>query len=93
MLLTILVSSADEDSHLQSLEEVLNRLEKHGFRLKLEKCEFLLKSIEYLGHVVSKEGIQPVPTKVEAIVKAPIPANVQQLRSFLGVTNYYGSSF
>ena len=43
----ILVSSADEDSHLQSLEEVFNHLEKHGFRLKLEKCEFLLKSIEY----------------------------------------------
>ena len=86
----ILVSSADEDSHLQSLEEVFNRLEKHGFRLKLEKCEFLLKSIEYLGHIVSKDGIQPVPTKVEAIVKAPIPANVQQLRSFLGLTNYYG---
>ena len=86
----ILVSSADEDSHLQSLEEVFNRLEKHGFRLKLDKCEFLLKSIEYLGDVVSKDGIQPVTTKVEAIVNAPIPANVQQLRSFLGLTNYYG---
>ena len=43
----ILASSTDEDSHLQSLEEVFNRLEKHGFRLKLEKCEFLLKSIKY----------------------------------------------
>ena len=86
----ILVSSADEDSHLRALEEVCNRLEKHGFRLKLEKCEFLLKSIEYLGHVVSKDGIHPVPSKVEAIVKAPTPANVQQLRSFLGLINYYG---
>ena len=86
----ILVSSADEDSHLRALEEVCNRLEKHGFRLKLEKCEFLLKSIEYLGHVVSKDGIQPIPSKVEAIVKAPTPANVQQLRSFLGLINYYG---
>ena len=79
----ILVSSADEDSHLLTLKEVFSRLEKHGFRLKLEKCEFLLKNIEYLGHVISKDGIQPVPTKVEAIVKAPTPANVQQLRSFL----------
>ena len=86
----ILVSSADEDSHLLTLKEVFSRLEKHGFRLKLEKCEFLLKNIEYLGHVISKDGIQPVPTKVEAIVKAPTPANVQQLRSFLGLTNYYG---
>ena len=86
----ILVSSADEDSHLQSLEEVFNRLEKHGFRLKLKKCEFLLKSIEYLGHIVSKDGIEPVPTKVQAILKAPIPTNAQYLRSFLGLTNYYG---
>ena len=86
----ILVSSTDEESHLRALEEVLSRLEKHGFKLKLEKCEFLLKSIEYLGHVVSKDGIQPVPTKVEAIVNAPTPTNVQQLRLFLGLTNYYG---
>ena len=82
-------SSADEDSHLRALEEMFSRLEKHGFRLKLEKCEFLLKSIEYLGHVISKDGILPVPTKVKAIVKVPTPVNAQQLRSFLGLTNYY----
>lgn len=86
----ILVSSADEEGHLQILEEVFTRLEKHGFKLKLEKCEFLMPHIEYLGHVVSKEGIHPVPSKVEAIVNAPAPANVKQLRSFLGLINYYG---
>lgn len=86
----ILVSSADEESHLRTLEEVFTRLERHGFRLKLEKCEFLLVYIEYLGHIVSKDGIQLVPSKVEAIVNAPPPANVWQLRSFLGLTNYYG---
>ena len=86
----ILISSADEESHLQILEEVFNRLSEHGFRLKLEKCEFLLARIEYLGHIVSKDGIQPMPSKVEAIVKAPTPTNVHQLRSFLGLTNYYG---
>ena len=86
----ILVSSTDEESHLRILEEVFSRLEKHGFKLKLEKCEFLTAHIEYLGHVVSKEGIHPIPSKVEAIVNAPTPANVQQLRSFLGLINYYG---
>ena len=50
----ILVSSADEESHLRILEEVFSRLEKHGFKLKLEKCEFLTTHIECLGHVVSK---------------------------------------
>ena len=86
----IVVSSADEDSHLQSLGEVFNRLGKHKiYRLKLGKCGFLFKSTEYLGHDVSKDGIQPVPTNIEATVRTIIPANVQQLRSFLGPNNYY----
>ena len=85
----ILVTSADEESHLRVLEEVFKRLKEHGFRLKLEKCEFLLSRIEFLGHIISKEGIQPMPSKVEAIVHAPVPKHVQQLRSFLGLANYY----
>ena len=59
----ILVSSADEESHLRILEEVFSRLEKHSFKLKLEVCEFLTTHIESLGHVVSKDGIRPVPSK------------------------------
>ena len=50
----ILISSADKESHLRILEEVFSRLEKHGFKLRLEKCEFLMTHVEYLGHVVSK---------------------------------------
>ena len=86
----ILVSSVNNESHIQALEEVFCRLKKHGFKLKLEKCEFLLSHVEYLGHIISKDGIQPIPSKVEAIVHAPAPANMQQLRSFLGLVNYYG---
>ena len=84
----ILISSPDEESRI--LQEVFNRLDKHGFRLKKEKCEFLMSSIEYLGHRVDEHGIHPLPAKVQAITKAPTPANVQQLRSFLGLVNYYG---
>ena len=86
----ILVSSPDEETHIQILGEVFDRLEKHGFRLKQNKCEFLLSHIEYLGHVVNEAGLHPLPSKVEAITKAPIPVNAQQLRSFLGLVNYYG---
>jgi len=50
----ILVSSVDEDSHLQSLEEVFNHSEKHGFKLKPEKCEFVLKSIEYCKYRIAQ---------------------------------------
>ena len=73
----ILVSSKDEASHFQLLGEVFNRLEQHGFRLKQEKCEFLLPVVEYLGHQISSDGIQPLPNKVDAIVKAPVPQNQQ----------------
>ena len=71
------------------MEEVCKRLEAHNFRLKQEKCEFLLSSVEYLGHRVSADGIQPLQSKVEAISNAPVPKNVQELRSFLGLVNYY----
>ena len=81
----ILIRSADEETHLSALEKVFSRLENHGFQLKLEKCEFLLTCIEYLGHIITSDGIKPVPSKVEAFVKAPKPVNVQQLRSFLGL--------
>ena len=53
------------------------------------ECVFFQPSVEYLGHMVDAEGIHPLPSKLEAIVKAPPPANVQQLRSFLGLLNYY----
>ena len=86
----ILVSGEDEASHFQSLEEVFNRLEKHGIRLKQEKCCFLLPRVEYLGHQISEEGIKPLANKVSAIIKAPTPKDLQQLRSFLGLVNYYG---
>ena len=86
----ILVSSEDEASHFQLLGKVFTRLEQHGFRLKQEKGKFLLQVVEYLGHRISGDGIQPLLNKVDTIVKAPIPQNVQQLRSFLGLINYYG---
>ena len=56
----ILVSGKDEASHMKSLEEVFRRLEKQGFRLKKEKCEFLMSSVEYLGHQI---GIRALYTQ------------------------------
>ena len=88
----ILVTGINEDEHLSNLEEVFARLEKHGFRLKKGKCQFLANSVEYLGHQIDSEGVKAMPSKIEAIVKAPEPTNVQELRSFLGLLNYYGKS-
>ena len=85
----ILVTGTSEADHLKTLDEVLNRLETAGLRLKQNKCAFLLPSVEYLGHRISAKGLQPTDEKVRAIEKAPTPSNVSQLRSFNGLVNYY----
>ena len=59
-------------------------------RLKKEKCVFMVPSVEYLGHSISKEGLQPTAEKVRAITEAPQPTNVSELKAFLGLVNYYG---
>ena len=69
---------------------MFRRLEKHRFRQKHGKCDFLLSSVEYLGHQISKDGICTLPSKVAAIDRAPAPTNVQELCSFFGLLNYYG---
>ena len=85
----ILVSSANDGDHLKNLEEVFKRLAKAGLRLKKGKCVFMEPQVTYLGHRVSKEGIQPMEDKVEAITNAPPPWNVSELKSYLGMINYY----
>ena len=68
----------------------MTKLEDAGMRLKVKKCAFLLDSVEYLGHKMSAEGLQPTQEKVRAITHAPAPQNVSQLWVFLGLLNYYG---
>ena len=85
----ILITGSTEQEHLHNLEAVLNRLQKVGMKLKKEKCEFLAAEVEYLGHRISKEGLQPTEAKVRAITEAPDPQNVTELKSFLGLVNYY----
>jgi transposase InsO family protein len=85
----ILVTGSTTDEHLHNLEEVLTRLENANARLKRKKCEFMLPSVEYLGHRISAKGLQPTDAKVQAIRNAPSPRNVSQLKSFLGLLNYY----
>ena len=86
----ILVSGKDEEDHLQKLDIVLTKLEESGLRLKQAKCSFLVPSVEYLGFKISKEGLQPTAGKIKAVKSSPAPTNVSQLKSFLGVVNYYG---
>ena len=86
----ILVTGADDEEHLRNLAEVLQQLKRYGVRVKKSKCSFMKASVEYLGHRIDTEGLHTTPDKLEALVKAPAPRNVQELRSFLGLLNYYG---
>ncbi|XP_033993597.1 uncharacterized protein K02A2.6-like [Trematomus bernacchii] len=87
----ILVSGVDEEDHLQNLETVLAKLEEAGLRLRRSKCTFLEEEVEYLGHRVDAQGLHPVEKKVKAIMEAPNPTNVTELKSYLGLLNYYNT--
>ena len=86
----ILVSGKSKEEHLENLQKVLQRLKEHGLRVKKTKCSFMKTSVRYLGHYIDADGIHATDDKIEAIVNAPTPKNVTELRSFLGLLNYYG---
>jgi len=85
----IFITGKDHQDHQHTLEIVLQRLQDHGLRLNREKCSFLQSSIIYLGHRIDKDGLHPTESKVRAIKGAPAPQNLGELRSFLGLINYY----
>ncbi|XP_062865163.1 uncharacterized protein K02A2.6-like [Trichomycterus rosablanca] len=85
----ILVTGKNDIDYLQNLSKVLKRLSDYGLRAKREKCEFFKSKISYCGHVIDKFGLHKSQEKVEAVLKAPRPENVSQLRSYLGLVNYY----
>ena len=86
----ILITGTNDEDHLSNLEVVLQHLQERGIRVKKEKCAFLQSSVEYLGHRIDEQGLHTAESKRRAIDRAPQPQNVQQLRSFLGLLNYYG---
>ena len=86
----ILITGSNDKEHLRNLERVFRQLQRHGIRLKKPKCAFLQPSVEYLGHQIDAEGRRATKEKLQAILQAPSPKNVQELRSFLGLLNYYG---
>lgn len=86
----ILITAESREEHLKLLDKVLSRLEKYNVRAKRAKCKFMESKVEYLGHIVDSEGLHPTDDKVDALVKGPSPTNVSELRSFLGLLNYYG---
>ncbi|XP_027157202.1 uncharacterized protein LOC113758631 [Coffea eugenioides] len=85
----ILVYSPDFDSHLKHLSLVLDTLRNHFLYAKMSECSFGQDRVEYLGHIVTGEGVSADPAKVEAMLSWPSPTTVKGLRGFLGLTGYY----
>jgi hypothetical protein len=85
----ILVYSPTLEAHIQHLTLVFQVLTKHHFFIKESKCLFAQQSLEYLGHVITTQGITTYPSKVAAVNRWPAPSNVKELRGFLGLAGYY----
>ncbi len=86
----VLVATDGIEQHMEVLTQVFKRFEKYNVRLNKSKCKFLQSEVRYLGHILSGEGISPVEDKMTAIKEAPRPTTVSELKSFLGMINYYG---
>lgn len=87
-----LVYAPDESSHFKILEKVFQRLQDSGLAIKLSKCSFGQKKVDYLGYEVSQAGIKPLKTKVKAIVDFPNPRSQKELLHFLGALGYFRTS-
>ena len=87
----ILLCSKSVNEHIELLDKVLTRLVRAGVRVNKQKCLFSQSSGVYLGHHIDEYGIHPTVEKVRAIKEAPKPTSVKELRSYLGLVNYYGS--
>ena len=87
----VIVTGRTDAEHRQNLEALLRRIQEYGFHVRMEKCNFLMPQIRYLGCIIDKDGRHPDPEKIEVIRQMPVPKNVQEVRSFLGMVNYYGS--
>lgn len=85
----VIIAGKDMEECKSNVVKVLQRLESHNIRVNFDKCKFFEESVSFLGHVINRNGIAPQPSKLEAIKNAPRPLNLKQLRSYLGLINYY----
>ena len=85
----IIIFSKNKEDHLHNLEEIFNRLQHFGLKMKREKCAFFKHHIQYLGHLISKAGFEPLPEKLESIRNMPAPKSPKEVKQFLGLIGYY----
>ena len=85
----ILVATDTEEGHDKLVEEVLKRLEENDLFVKLEKCKWKVREVEFLEVVIEPKGVKMQREKVEGVLNWPVPRNVKEVQKFLGFANYY----
>lgn len=85
----IIVVGFNLDNHIENLQEVLKRLSQFNLKIQLDKCEFLKRETEFLGHIITQDGVKPNPDKIKKILEWPIPTTQKQIKQFLGLSGYY----
>ena len=85
----IIIFSQDELQYLEHLEIVFSHLREAGLKMKHSKCDFFKSEIHYLGHLISPEGISPLPNKLDSIKHMPVLNSTKEIKQFLGLTGYY----
>ena len=85
----IIIFSQNEEDHLKHIEIIFKKLKKADLKLKESKCDFFKREIHYLGHLISVDGIQPLPEKLESIHNMPKLRSPKEIKQFLGLTGYY----
>ena len=85
----VLIFSKDFETHLHDLTQVFSKLRQAGLTLQPSKCHFAVKQLKFLGHVISRHGVEVDSEKTKVVSQLPVPKKQKQVRSFLGMANYY----
>lgn len=85
----ILCFSKDAAEHKEHLRVIFQRLSAYGLKLNVSKCVFGVTELEFLGHLISPEGVRPLQSKVQAVLDFKLPSTIGNLRKFLGLINFY----
>ena len=85
----ILIYSDNPEQHMKHVWEVLRQLQKHGLYVQAKKCKWHCNSVEFLGYIMSSEGLTMADDKIHAILDWPKPQKVKDIQSFLGFANFY----
>ena len=89
----LIIFSSSFREHLERLQQVFQRIRNYSIKLTLKKCPFCMKKVKYMGHIVSKDGVEPDSEKISEVKNWPIPSNSDQVRQFLILLAIIGNLF